>query len=589
MTSHGFETGWRIPGYAELQELGAGAQGRVVLARQVASGDVVAIKYLAAELLGNAQARATFRGEAEMLSRLADPHVARLRGFTETADGAAIIMEAVHGQSLRRLLDERVALAPEAALTVLKGSLLGLAAAHSVGVVHRDYKPTNVMVQDNGQSKLIDFGVAVLAGQGSIVGTPAYMSPEQWQGAPATAATDIYAATCVFFECVVGGRPFQAGTTEAWQAEHTFGTVPLDVLPEPLRPLVLRGMAKDPGQRFQNASEFVHRLEAIATAAYGSDWEQRGWYALGTAVALFTAAFPLTLLGGGAVGGGAVSGGAVATGTTAANAANTVAGTTAAQTTTGAGHAAGGSGVIGKVGGVKGVAGAGTAVTGAIVIAMVLWPSGPTVGGESRGSIRAYFTNPGVLLNQPNMPASESPYMKLDITVSPGRVKPGTQVHVTTRFQARTPQGVKYLPGGTRQCFGEKARRRDLNSGYNYSLGQSPTAVKEGQGQVWFYRTAKSGSARQPNRTGTFVTTTSKTTGESQPYVPGECAFISSWTDTRSFKMPGTDELPPGHYLISPADPPRLMEAERDNTKISLASVGPRTDVSLPKIRVFWD
>ncbi|MFI0451090.1 serine/threonine-protein kinase [Actinomadura sp. 6N118] len=587
MTSDTPLANWRIPGYAELQELGAGAQGRVVLARQVASGAVVAIKYLAPELLGNTHARVTFRAEAEMLSRLADPHVARLRGYTEATDGAAIIMEAVHGQSLRRLLDERMALVPEAALTVLKGSLLGLAAAHSVGVVHRDYKPANVMVQDNGQSKLIDFGVAVLAGQGSIVGTPAYMSPEQWQGVPATAATDIYAATCVFFECVVGGRPFQADTTEAWQAEHTFGTIPLNAVPEPLRPLVLRGMAKDPGQRFQNAREFVHSLEVIATTAYGSDWEQRGWYALGTAVALFTAAFPLTLLGGSGVAGAGA--GAAVTGTTAANAANTVAGTTAAQTTSGVGHAAGGSGVISKVGGVKGVAGAGTAVTGAIVIAMVLWPSGPTVGGESRGSIRASFTNPGVLLGQPNMPASESPYMKLDITVSPGRIKPGTQVHVTTRFQARTPQGVKYLPGGTRQCFGEKARRRDLNSGYNYSLGQSPTAAKEGQGQVWFYRTAKSGSAGQPNRNGTFVITTSKTTGESQPYVPGECAFISSWTDTRSFKMPDTDELPPGHYLISPSDPPRLMEVERDNTKISLESVGPRTDVSLPKIRVFWD
>lgn len=77
-------------------------------------------------------------------------------------------------------------MAPEAALTVLKGSLLGLAAAHAVGVVHRDYKPANVVVQPDGTSKLIDFGIAVLTGQGSRAGTPAYMAPEQWQGGPAS-------------------------------------------------------------------------------------------------------------------------------------------------------------------------------------------------------------------------------------------------------------------------------------------------------------------------------------------------------------------------------------------------------------------
>ncbi|RSN57820.1 hypothetical protein DMH08_23800 [Actinomadura sp. WAC 06369] len=133
-------------------------------------------------------------------------------------------MEAVPGRSLRQLLDERdEPLAPETALAVLKGSLLGLAAAHSAGVVHRDYKPANVLVQDDGRSKLIDFGIAVLSGQGGTSGTPAYMAPEQWHGEPATSATDLYAATCVFVECITGERVFRATTIDELRIKHIEG------------------------------------------------------------------------------------------------------------------------------------------------------------------------------------------------------------------------------------------------------------------------------------------------------------------------------------------------------------------------------
>ncbi|OLT33245.1 hypothetical protein BJF79_08180 [Actinomadura sp. CNU-125] len=126
----------------------------------------------------------------------------------ESERGVALIMEAVEGVTLKEVLARHGELAPEAALVVLKGSLLGLAAAHTVGVVHRDYKPANVMVPADGRSKLIDFGVAVAAGDASASGTPAYMAPEQWRGEAVSPATDVYAATCVFFECVTGRRPF---------------------------------------------------------------------------------------------------------------------------------------------------------------------------------------------------------------------------------------------------------------------------------------------------------------------------------------------------------------------------------------------
>ncbi|TDC76014.1 serine/threonine-protein kinase, partial [Actinomadura sp. 7K507] len=189
--------GWRVEGFDEVGELGAGAQGRVVLAVPEGrhGGGQVAIKYLAPALLGDERSVEVFRREAGTLARVADPHVARLFRYVESPQGAAIVMEAVEGASLREVLDgSDGTLSPEAALVVLKGSLLGLAAAHAVGVVHRDYKPANVVVQPEGGSKLIDFGIAVLSGQSSRAGTPAYMAPEQWEGSPASPATDLYAA-----------------------------------------------------------------------------------------------------------------------------------------------------------------------------------------------------------------------------------------------------------------------------------------------------------------------------------------------------------------------------------------------------------
>ncbi|XRQ04266.1 serine/threonine-protein kinase [Actinomadura welshii] len=319
---------WRLAEFTEDRELGRGAQGRVVLARHTASGAPVAIKYLGR---ADAAAVAGLRAEAQMLGRLTSPYVARLFRFVESEHGAAIVMEAVNGASLKEVLREHGSLAPEAALLVLKGSLLGLAAAHAVGVVHRDYKPANVVVRPDGLSKLVDFGVAVLAGQGSAAGTPLYMAPEQWRGEAATPATDVYAATCVFVECVTGRRPFPAADRAALMNGHL--TAPVDVagVPEPLRPLVQRGMAKDPGERPPGAAEFVTWLESAAAAAYGSDWERRGVRALAAAAVALAALFPLGALavapaGAGAAGaaGASTAGAAGAAGTGGGASAGTV-------------------------------------------------------------------------------------------------------------------------------------------------------------------------------------------------------------------------------------------------------------------------
>lgn len=302
---------WQVEGYTELRELGSGAQGRVVLARQDGSGVVVAIKYVTAT--GQMDG---LRAEAQMLARVADPHVATLYQLVTGEQGAALVMEAVDGVSLRTILDRFGAMAPEGALLILKGSLLGLAAAHEVGVVHRDYKPANVVVQADGLSKLIDFGIAGLAGTGSRSGTPAYMAPEQWEGLPASPATDVYAAACVFFECVAGRRPYEAESEAALKRAHLSGRIPVDAVPEQVQPLVLRGMAADPAARPAGAAAFVTELETTAAQAYGPDWERRGVAALSGAAAALAALFPLaavaTAVGGAAApvvaGAGGVSG-----------------------------------------------------------------------------------------------------------------------------------------------------------------------------------------------------------------------------------------------------------------------------------------
>ncbi|WP_329429016.1 protein kinase [Streptosporangium sp. NBC_01495] len=291
---YGTPSAWRVPGYTEIRELGAGAAGRVVMARHDADDIVVAIKYLSDELRSDVGFVARFRHEARVLNTLNSPHSVRLYDYVETGDGAAIVMELVNGVALRTLLRSEGPTGPEAALLVLKGSLLGLAAAHSAGVVHRDFKPENVMVGADGRSKLVDFGIAVRSGDGDTpAGTPPYMAPEQWVGGPAGPATDVYAATIVFFECLTGTRPFRATNIAALARQHQVMPPPIEEVPSALQGLVERGLAKHPADRPPTASAFLTELEAVAADAYGPDWQERGRRRLAGIAGLLAAMFPM--------------------------------------------------------------------------------------------------------------------------------------------------------------------------------------------------------------------------------------------------------------------------------------------------------
>ncbi len=284
---------WDVPGFTELRALGSGAFGEVVLARHDGSGTLVAIKYLRQDLLSDAEFTEAFRSEAAILATVDDPHVVRLYEYIESPQGAAIVMELIDGVSLREILTHQGATTAEAALLILMGSLLGLAAAHRRGVVHRDYKPGNVLVNGDGESKLTDFGIAARAGDSPIpAGTLVYAPPEQIEGSPASPASDVYAATATFYECLVGRPPFTANTAEQLMYQHLAEPVPLDPVPEPLRPLVTAGMAKDPRDRPADASTFVTELTAVAAGAYGRGWQERGRSHLGEAALLLAALWP---------------------------------------------------------------------------------------------------------------------------------------------------------------------------------------------------------------------------------------------------------------------------------------------------------
>ncbi|GAA1955990.1 hypothetical protein GCM10009838_09720 [Catenulispora subtropica] len=325
-----------MPGYTETASLGSGATGRVVSAVEDATGVPVAIKYLSGKFLDDEAFLERFRAEAELLAGLDHPNVVRFHRYVEAFDapeaaapeaaapevpapeapatpdpaaatviidasalseeadapdgadapptasdgpvrGAALVMELVEGATLRRVLKSRGPVSPEAALSIMRGSLLGLDAAHGLGIVHRDYKPSNVLLTTDGVSKLADFGIAEKAGtEMPAIGTPSYMAPEQWEGAPAEPVTDIYAVTASFYECLTGHVPYAADTVFELEELHRTAPIPLADVPPAVRGLVAHGLAKEAGLRPADVSTFIAELEEAAISEYGVEWEEQG-------------------------------------------------------------------------------------------------------------------------------------------------------------------------------------------------------------------------------------------------------------------------------------------------------------------------
>ncbi|OPX09386.1 serine/threonine-protein kinase [Gordonia sp. i37] len=249
--------------YTLQRLLGRGAMGEVYEARDSRRGRTVALKLLSPQFAGDSLFRERFLRESRMAAQLSDPHVIPIHDWGEIDGFLFLDMRIVAGGSdLRKLLGAGP-LAPDRAVSIIEQIAHALDTAHAAGLVHRDVKPDNILIDSNDFAYLVDFGLAQtttdprLTDTGAAVGSFAYMAPERFgAGNIATPATDIYALTCVLVECLTGSAPFGAGDLQVLVAAHL--NTPPPMLHSPFDAVVARGMAKNPAERFVTAGELAH-------------------------------------------------------------------------------------------------------------------------------------------------------------------------------------------------------------------------------------------------------------------------------------------------------------------------------------------
>ena len=268
------------PRYRGPQPIGRGAMGEIYRATDATLGRAVAIKILARRYAENDDVRERFTREALAAARLSGaPSIVTIFDVGEWRDRPFIVMEYLGGGSLDEKLRREGAQPLGQALRWLEDAARALDAAHAEGVVHRDVKPANLLLDRNGDVHVADFGVASAAGldsltaTGTILGTAGYLSPEQAQGMRATDASDRYALAVVAFELLTGHRPFESESLTAEATAHVTAPIPsvsdrLASLPSELDPVFQRALAKTPVDRYPTAVAFVAALRsALADAA----------------------------------------------------------------------------------------------------------------------------------------------------------------------------------------------------------------------------------------------------------------------------------------------------------------------------------
>jgi serine/threonine protein kinase len=253
--------------------LGVGGMSTVRLAFDTRLERNVAVKLLAEHLAQDASFVSRFRREALAAARLVHPNIVQVFDFGSDQESSRqfIVMEYVDGQSCAEILRERGHLGPEEAVDILAQSCRGLDYAHRNGVVHRDVKPGNLLLSADGMIKLADFGIAKAAEQsditkvGSVLGTAAYLSPEQARGEPAGPPSDLYALGVVAYQLMAGRLPYQAASLTDLARQQSTPPPRLDDLvpdvPATLAAAVQRALAGDPEQRYADAGEMEKALQ----------------------------------------------------------------------------------------------------------------------------------------------------------------------------------------------------------------------------------------------------------------------------------------------------------------------------------------
>jgi serine/threonine-protein kinase len=235
----------------------------------------VALKVMDARYAGDHQFITRFQREARAIARLKHPGLVGIYDQGNDAAHPFLVMELVEGGTLRELLVERGPMPPHAVVAVLRPVLGGLAVAHRAGLVHRDIKPENVLISDDGEVKLVDFGLvrasaeAGITSTSVILGTAGYLSPEQVLGQPTGPRSDVYAAGVVAFELLTGATPFTGDNALAVANQRLDRDVPppsslIDGVPPQFDALIARATARDPDDRFADAAAMDDALESVA-------------------------------------------------------------------------------------------------------------------------------------------------------------------------------------------------------------------------------------------------------------------------------------------------------------------------------------
>ncbi|WP_155858874.1 protein kinase domain-containing protein [Candidatus Blastococcus massiliensis] len=264
--------------YELHQMIAAGGMGQVWRGHDIALHRTVAVKVLRSEYTGDPTFLARFRAEAQHAASLSHPNIAAVFDYgEETAqDGtgetlAYLVMELVEGEPLSALLTREGALGAEATLPLLQQTALALAEAHRMGLVHRDVKPGNILVQADGTVKITDFGIAwsarsvALTRTGQVIGTPQYLSPEQAEGRLASPASDVYALGLIGYECLTGHPAFDgdnAVTIALKQVQQEPEPLP-HRLPPGVRTLITNALVKDPAARIPDGAAFAAAIDDV--------------------------------------------------------------------------------------------------------------------------------------------------------------------------------------------------------------------------------------------------------------------------------------------------------------------------------------
>jgi HAMP domain-containing protein/tRNA A-37 threonylcarbamoyl transferase component Bud32 len=268
--------GTTFAGRYEIEsELGAGGMGVVYKARDRVLDDAVAIKVLRDDVVAqDASTLERFKQEIRLARKITHRNVLRTHDFGEAGGLRYLSMEYVRGVTLKTLLGQSRRLPVAAALRIARQICQGLAAAHAVGVIHRDIKPQNILIEPAGGVKIMDFGIARLqAGKGMtatgvVIGTPDYMSPEQAKGTSLDERSDIYSTGVVFFELFTGTLPFEGDSGLVVVLKHIQDEAPApesrypDIDPRVSR-IIQKAMQKDPDERYQSVADLLADLSEV--------------------------------------------------------------------------------------------------------------------------------------------------------------------------------------------------------------------------------------------------------------------------------------------------------------------------------------